>query len=95
MVRAPEGHIVALAAGFINSRNHIAEIEPVGTHPAYRQRGLAKAMVTEVFRRLRERGVRWVHIASAPEPAASSRLYQSLSPAGQQHFVRWVKRRSD
>ncbi|MCU0523186.1 MAG: GNAT family N-acetyltransferase [Anaerolineae bacterium] len=91
VVRAHGGPMVAFAAGFINASNGIAEVEPVGTHPAYRQRGLARAVVTEVFRRLGERGVRWVHIASAPEPVVSNRLYQALGPVGQQRFVRWLR----
>ncbi|MGC9523518.1 MAG: GNAT family N-acetyltransferase [Anaerolineae bacterium] len=91
VVVAPDGELVAFAAGWLNPRTQIAEVEPVGTHPAYRQRGLAKAVVTECFRRLRERGACWVHIASAPEPAVSNRLYQSLGPVGRQRFVRWER----
>ncbi|MBN1249891.1 MAG: GNAT family N-acetyltransferase [Anaerolineae bacterium] len=89
VVRGPDRAPVAFAAGFVNATSGIAEVEPVGTHPAYRRRGFALAVVTEVFSRLRDRGVRWVHIASEPEPAVSNRLYHALGPVGQQHFVRW------
>jgi len=100
VVRTPGGRQgvptpVATAAGYINATNRTSEIEPVGTLAAFRQRGLARAVILAVFQRLRDRGIRWVHIASAPEPAVSNRLYTSLEPALQQHTIRWTKPRRD
>ena len=91
VVTAPGGDPVAFAVGWINPQTHIGEVEPVGTHPDVQRRGLARAAVTACFARMRERGARWVHIASAAEPAVSNRLYRSLGPVGEQHFVRWVR----
>jgi mycothiol synthase len=91
VVTAPGGEPVAFAVGWIDPETRIGEVEPVGTHPAYLRRGLARAAVTACFARMRERGARWAHIASAAEPAVANRLYRSLGPVGEQHFVRWVK----
>jgi ribosomal protein S18 acetylase RimI-like enzyme len=91
VVVAPDGELVAFATGWINAQTRISEVEPIGTHPTYLRRGLARAVVCTCFDRLRARGVRWTHIASAAEPAVSNRLYRSLGPVGEQHFVRWEK----
>ena len=91
VVVAPDGQRVAFATGSINRVNGLAEVEPVGTHPAYRRLGLARAVVTACLNDLRERGARWAYIASAPEPSPANRFYVSLNPVAQQHFVRWEK----
>jgi GNAT superfamily N-acetyltransferase len=90
VVTTPGSEPVAFATGWINPQTHIGEVEPVGTHPDYLRLGLARAAVTACFARMRERGARWAHIASEAEPAVSNRLYRSLGPVGEQHFVRWV-----
>ncbi|MBN1217663.1 MAG: GNAT family N-acetyltransferase [Anaerolineae bacterium] len=90
-VVSPKGEHVAFCLAWIDPQNHIAEIDPVGTHPDYRQRGLAKAVLSECFRRLRARGVRYAYIGSAPEPNVSNRLYESLQPIETYQENRWVK----
>ena len=75
-VVSPEGEHLAFCLAWIDPRNQIAEIDPVGTHPDHRRRGFAKAVVSECFRRLRARGMRYAYIGSGPEPYVSNRLYE-------------------
>lgn len=91
-VVSPEGKHVAFCLAWIDPKNQIAEVDPVGTHPDYRCRGFAKAVVSECFRRLRARGVRYAYIGSGPEPNVSNRLYESLKPIEKYQENRWVKR---
>jgi len=91
-VVSPEGKHVSFCLAWIDLENRIAEIDPVGTHPDYRRRGFAKAVVSECFRRLRASEVRYAYIGSAPEPYISNRLYESLQPAGKYQGNRWGKR---
>jgi ribosomal protein S18 acetylase RimI-like enzyme len=91
-VRSPEGSCAAFAKISIDVRNHAAEIDPVGTHPAYQRMGLARALLLESFRRLRLAGIQWAWIGSAPEPAPSNVLYDQLKPALRYDVVAWQKR---
>ena len=50
----------------------------VATHPSYRRRGIAGALVREACRRLFERGVTTIHLRVAAENAAAIALYESL-----------------
>jgi predicted N-acetyltransferase YhbS len=81
----------AVAFGWVDLRNNVGEVEPVGTHPGYRRRGLASAVITEAFHRLKAMGIKTVFIASGAEPNPSNRLYESLNPARKQVYEHWVK----
>lgn len=89
---SPGGEHVAFCVAWIDPRNQVAEVDPVGTHPDYRRRGFAKAVVSECFRRLGARGVRHAYIGSGPEPYVSNRLYESLQPVERYQENRWIKR---
>lgn len=91
VVLSPEGHPVSFGICWLDPSNHVAEIEPLGTHPDFRQRGLARALVTEAFRRLQGLGFDRVLISSGAEPAVSNRLYESLGPASLLRYSTWVK----
>ena len=92
VVCAPDGQHVAFCLAWPDERNQIAEIDPVGTRADYQQRGLAKALVFECFRRLQARGIRQAYIASGTEPAVGNRLYESLGPTEKLREDSWVKR---
>lgn len=90
-----EGVHGAGCIGWVDLRNRVGEVEPVATHPAYRRRGLATAMIRECFRRMRELGLRAAFIGSGPEPNPSNRLYESLGPADKRVDERWVRELAD
>lgn len=89
---APDGAYVAFALAWIDEANALAEIDPVGTHPDYRRRGLAKTLLAETFNRLRAQGVREAYIGSGVEPNPSNYLYGSLDPVQKYREHRWIKR---
>jgi mycothiol synthase len=91
-VISPEGEHVAFCLAWLDERNRVAEIDPIGTRPEYQRRGLAKALVAECFRRLRACHIRYVYIGSGPEPAVGNRLYASLQPVETYQEHQWVKR---
>ncbi len=75
-VMAPDGSFAAGCEALIDARNAIADIERVCTHSGYRRRGLARAVILECLRRLREMGLRRAYITGySPEAIA---LYGSL-----------------
>jgi GNAT superfamily N-acetyltransferase len=81
----------AVCFGWVDLRNMVGELEPVGTHPSYRRRGLASAVIKENFKRMRAMGLKRTFIASGAEPNPSNRLYESLHPVHKQVFEYWVK----
>jgi ribosomal protein S18 acetylase RimI-like enzyme len=93
-VVSPEGQHVAFALVWIDGQNKVSQIDPVGTHPDFRRRGFAKALLSACFRRLHAAGIRRAYIESAPEPNISNRLYDSLQPVKRYQANRWAKRLS-
>lgn len=56
VVQAPDGEMVANALGWIDAVNGVGLLEPVGCSPAFRRRGLAKAVNRAVLRSLGDAG---------------------------------------
>ena len=90
-VLAPGGEHAAFLLARLDRRNRVAEIDPIGTRPAFQRLGLAKALVSECFRRLAAAGIERAFIGSGPEPAVGNRLYEALAPAGRYYERRWLK----
>jgi len=91
VVVSPGGQQVAASLVWLDLRNHTAEIDPLGVHPNYRRRGLARALVLESFRRLRTSGVHLVYIASNTANEAANRLYGSLEPKETYYAHHWIR----
>ena len=53
---APDGTLAASCIVWYDPVTRTSEIEPLGTHPAYRRGGLARAVSVEAVRRSAERG---------------------------------------
>ena len=58
--------------------NRIGEFEPVGTHSAFRGRGLGKAVMLEGLRRLKAFGMQTAIVCSLGSNEASKKLYESV-----------------
>lgn len=56
IVAAPDGTLAASCIAWFDPVTRTSEIEPLGTHPGYRRRGLARAVSVEAVRRSAERG---------------------------------------
>jgi GNAT superfamily N-acetyltransferase len=56
IIVAPDGAVVAVCTAWLDERNGMGLLEPVGTHPSHRRRGLASAVCTEALRVLRDAG---------------------------------------
>ncbi len=78
-VVSPNGKVVSFCLAWLDKENGIAEIDPVGTHPDYRKRGFAKALLIGCFIRLNQNGITKAQIQGFSEAGRS--LYSSLMPA--------------
>ncbi len=80
------------ALAWLDADNRVGELEPVGTHPDHRRRGLASAVCLLALRRLREEGAaRAIVYSWADSPAQA--LYRSIGFREHARSLTLVKRR--
>ena len=84
----PDGKFAAFCTARIDPLSKIAELEPVGTHPDHRKRGLARAVICESLRRLEKYKPSAVVILGAAPTEGARRLYESVGfvNEGQRHY---------
>jgi predicted N-acetyltransferase YhbS len=66
-VVAPDGEYAAFCIGWWDEVNKIASLEPVGTAPEHRRKGLARAAVYEAIRRSAALGAERIFLGSDQE----------------------------
>jgi ribosomal protein S18 acetylase RimI-like enzyme len=79
LVEAPDGTLAASTIMWFDEANRTAEFEPVGTHPDFRRRGLAQAMLLHGMHVVRTAGATHATVACLGVPGnAALRLYESV-----------------
>jgi ribosomal protein S18 acetylase RimI-like enzyme len=80
VLEAPDGSLVASALCWYDDANRVGELEPVGTHPAHRQRGFGAAVCGYALRRLYDAGGRQavVYAGGRDRDEGARRLYESV-----------------
>lgn len=75
----PQGHLAAFCVcGIEGVEDQTGYSDPIGTLPAYRRLGLAKAVVTDGLVRLRDLGVKVVTLGTSSENLAMQQLADCL-----------------
>jgi ribosomal protein S18 acetylase RimI-like enzyme len=75
---APDGVIAAYVNGWIDPINRIGDLGPVGARPAYRRRGMTRAVLLECLRRMRALGMNRACVSTGVSNAPAIRLYESI-----------------
>ncbi|MFF3563682.1 GNAT family N-acetyltransferase [Streptomyces sp. NPDC002574] len=80
LVEAPDGTMASSTIMWLDEANRTAEFEPVGTHPGYRRRGLARAMLLHGMGLARAAGATGTTVAclGAPGHPQARELYYSV-----------------
>ena len=94
VVVAPDGRFAAFTNVWVDDVNRSLLFEPVGTHADYRRRGIAKALMSHVMRRMRaQRGIERAYVCHVPitENPASGPLYAALGFQALQKIYEYVK----
>jgi len=65
---APDGGYAACAIVWYDDVNRVGHLEPLGTHPEHRRKGLAERIVWEGIRRLKAQGATWMPMGGGFEP---------------------------
>ena len=90
---APDGTIAAYVNGWIDPLNKIGDFGPVGALPAYRQRGLTKAVLLECLRRMQALGMNRVSVSTGVTNTPAIRLYESVGFRIVNQFIEYIKRK--
>ena len=77
IVASSDGTLAAYCMSWFDPRSGSVEIEPLGTHPAFRRKGLARAIVREVLRRSWMLGAKSVLVWGASANPEATALYLS------------------
>jgi GNAT superfamily N-acetyltransferase len=77
VIRAPDGVLAAYCISWWDPRSSSVEIEPLGTHPDHRRRGLARAIVREVARRAWQMRAKYVLVWGVSANPEAKALYLS------------------
>jgi len=64
-----DGAVAAFCTAWLDVDNGVGLLEPVGTHPAHRRRGLARAVCLDPLWFLRNAGARTVRVGFSSEAA--------------------------
>lgn len=88
---APDGAVAAYTNGWLDPLNRIGDFGPVGARPAYRRRGLARAVLLEGLRRMRARGMDRACVSTGVANAPALRLYESIGFAIVNKYFDFVK----
>jgi ribosomal protein S18 acetylase RimI-like enzyme len=80
VVQAPDGRLAAYCLAWLDERHRVGELEPVGTDPALRRLGLAKAACLDAMHALRDAGAEQAIVYARGDAAYPGpiRLYQAL-----------------
>jgi GNAT superfamily N-acetyltransferase len=76
VVVTDDGNVVAFCTAWFDELNRAGLLEPVGTHPAHRRRGLARAVCIDALRALRAEGARKAQVGFTTEAAYAT--YSSI-----------------
>jgi ribosomal protein S18 acetylase RimI-like enzyme len=92
VVEAPDGSFAAYCLAWLDDANGVGELEPVGTHPDHRRRGLASAVCRFAHQRLREEGATRAIVYSIAGSEATA-LYESLGMREHARSIALLRRR--
>jgi ribosomal protein S18 acetylase RimI-like enzyme len=76
IITTQDGTVAAFCTAWIDEENASGLLEPVGTHPAHRRRGLAKAVCLDALRALQDAGARTAQVAYESDAALAT--YRSI-----------------
>lgn len=89
---SPEGTIAAYTIVWYDAGTASGQFEPVGTRPAFRQRGLGRAVLLEGLRRLMARGARTAIVNTNEGNAAARALYTSVGFRVHDRFLTYARK---
>jgi ribosomal protein S18 acetylase RimI-like enzyme len=91
VVEAPDGAIASFCTFRIDPVSRATELEPMGTHPDYRRRGLGKALIFEGMRLLKKYDPLNLYIDGAADNPGANQLYEATGFEKKGTYYYWSK----
>jgi len=88
---APDGRFAAYCIVWLDEANRVGVFEPVGCHPDFQRRGLAKAVMMEGLRRLHALGATTACVLNWYDKVAPAKLYDQLGFRELDRNYQWQK----
>jgi mycothiol synthase len=92
IILSDEGEVAAFCTAWLDEESGDAELEPVGTVPDHRKKGLGSALIAEASNRLRRLGCEKVTVNSWSESVGANKLYESAGLEATVNIDSWEKR---
>lgn len=93
VAEAADGSFACFCLAWLDEETRVGELEPVGTHPDHRRRGLGTAVCRFALQRLREEGAERAVVYSVEGFGGGTALYESLGMREHVRSLQLVKRR--
>jgi ribosomal protein S18 acetylase RimI-like enzyme len=94
VIEAPDGTFAAFCLAWLDDDNHAGLLEPVGTHPDHRRRGLATAVCVGALRALRAEGAT-VAVIGSVDPSPAEIVYERIGFRSVTRHVPFGKKSAD
>ncbi|MCK4973000.1 MAG: GNAT family N-acetyltransferase, partial [Candidatus Heimdallarchaeota archaeon] len=88
-VIAPDRELVSFCLIWFDEKNKIAILEPVGTNPDHRKKGLAKIVVYEAINRVKKEGAEKIYVGDGQQ------FYLSIGFKHAYRNIVWIKEVSE
>ncbi len=89
---APDGEIASYVNCWIDPINKIGDFGPVGARPAYRRKGLTRAVLLEGLQRLQSYGMNRVCVSTGVSNTPAKNLYESIGFKTVNQYIEFVKK---
>jgi ribosomal protein S18 acetylase RimI-like enzyme len=77
-VVAPDGRFASFTVLWLDEINHVGLFEPLGTHPDFQRRGLARSLMLHCLHDMQRRGMKTVKVGYDATNAAADQLYRGI-----------------
>jgi ribosomal protein S18 acetylase RimI-like enzyme len=77
VVMTPEKQVAAFSIWWLDPANRLGHLEPLGTHPSFQRRGLARALILDGLRRMQAAGMTRVNVCTEGDNLPAQALYQA------------------
>ena len=94
VLEAPDGTFAAFCLAWLDEENRAGLLEPVGTHPDHRRRGLATAACLGALRSIRAAGAT-VAVIGSLDPSPAETVYERLGFTSVTRHVPYGKKPTD
>jgi ribosomal protein S18 acetylase RimI-like enzyme len=86
-----DGEHAAFCTCWLDDQTRVGLFEPVGTHPAFQRRGLARALLADSLRQMQAAAMAHAMVCVSHDNPAALRLYTSLGFAPQETLYEYAR----